>query len=331
MVLQGRRAGEWFAIVDDTQVGGPYDGFAPGGIVIAGDSKRLGFVVKAGDSWKAIVDGNPEATFPTIIQRSWVFAPDSRTFAYIAALSGTFVGENFVGLQAVVVNGEIGRMWRYDAAHSHGLYHELIFSPNSKRLAYGATEEGVGVFVVDGRPDIPRGGLVSGWQSGAGWQDTQAARRAGQGGEPLMFSPDSERYAYAIATARGHEVIMDGRSIALHAHILTRPIQFSSNSKHFVYATQTASRDRQLVWLDGERVLCRSQEVLPIRMAFSPDSSKLAYAVLDGGRPFLGIDDNMVPLAGSPLRGSQPVWIDDRCVTIVTRRGNRLLMESVDA
>ena len=129
--------------MDGSTVGGPYDGFSPGGILFSPDSRRFAYVIKRGDSWLAVVDGQEHSPFPTILQRSLTFSPDSSKLGYVAGVSGRWVGEAFVGEAAPVIDKATGRAWQHDGASKrHGLSEELCFSPDSRRFAYSGVRDG---------------------------------------------------------------------------------------------------------------------------------------------------------------------------------------------
>jgi hypothetical protein len=332
VVFGGRENGKWFLIRDTERLGGPYDGFAVGGVAISRDSKRIGWAIKNGDGWEAVVDGEAHPRFVSIQERSWRFSPDASTFAYIAAISGSFVGNSFVGTDTIVLNGKTSRLWPHDEIRkTDGVYREIFFSPDSMRYAYYVTNAGTGFFVVDDRPESVHGALVSGWQNRPDWSTSQQGRRADSEGGAITFSPDSKHFAYAVATT-SCQVVLDSQSVGTHDRVLNMPIVFGPDSAHFVYATANRAGHVQTVWRDGEQVLSKTDSVLPIAMEFSPDGSRVAYGVIHNGRPHLSISGELVPLSGTPLPGSRVVWINADQVAILTG-GERaaILLETISA
>jgi hypothetical protein len=293
------------------------EGFSPGGVVFSPDSSKMGYAFRSQNQWRASVNGVDEEPYSTILEQSWRFSPDSAIFAYFAGGAGHFEGDNFVGEVGLVLNRTPQRHWLYDASSS-GLYHEVVFSPDSSRHAYCVTENNASFFVVDGNPQTVRGKLISGWQRTPQWLESQAALRAGSSSELIAFSADSLHYAYALSTPSADRLILDGDTVAGHEKIVTRPILFNPCRNQFCYVTETASGSGQIVWLDGTTVLGRAHRVAPVPMAFSPDGEHLAYVVTEQRKPYLAVDSSRVELRGDPIPGCRLSWSGNESVSLLT-------------
>lgn len=319
-----RRGREWNAVIDGSVVGGPYEGFSPGGILFSPDSSRFAYVIKRGDSWLAVVDGREHSSFPTIHQRSLAFSPDSRKIAYVAGVTGRWVGRRFVGEDAVVVDMVPGRTWRHDeTSQGHGLSEELNFSPDSNRLAYAGVEDGRTFVVID--DDVQGGyvGLVSGWAGDPLWQTFPGYGHVGTKSRSVVFSPDSGHVAYAANDGLQHILVRDGEVQARHAAILNQPVAFSPDSKHLAYGIDEAGK--QCVVLDGQ-VLHAHDGLPPIEWSFSPDSDMLAYAVVSGrgDRHGLVVGSNHLQLDGGFVIGARLVWGDNTRLHSLVAEGRRV-------
>ena len=112
------------------------------------DSTRLIYVVKSGKSFAAIVDGKNFGAYPSIIQRSHCFSPDSNVAAFGATVKAADTQNPSVGEDALVLNGKVERTWRRD--RGFGLMGGVYFSPNSQRHAYGVKKGEKSLVVIDG-------------------------------------------------------------------------------------------------------------------------------------------------------------------------------------
>ena len=167
IAYSARKGADWFVVVNDDVVAGPYEGLSPGGICFSEDSKRMAFVVKRGSEWVAVVDGREESPFPTIVLQSWLFSPDASRFAYVAAVNDREA--------AVVIDGDVQKPWAHDE-RTIGFTGGLIFSPDSKRLAYGVVQKSgfllrksAFTYIIDGVSQRPYDGLCSGWERYPNW------------------------------------------------------------------------------------------------------------------------------------------------------------------
>ncbi len=215
-------------VVLDGEDGEQYDDIPEDSLVFGPDSKRAAYTARAGNKWFVVVDGERGKPY------AWIgppyFSPDGKRLAYVAETGGKCF---------VVVDGEEGR--GYDDIGS------LTFSPDSKRLAYWARLGGQSFVVLDGeegeryksrfsvhkeRTYVGRGGeRVSELDvalrekslrtytddRGTKWHEygvLPARERKDydtMAGEPVTFSPDSKRVAYAANRGGKWSVVVEGK------------------------------------------------------------------------------------------------------------------------
>lgn len=185
-----------------------------------------------------ITDSSKEA------RESFTVSPDQRHVAY-----ATVVGGLFGRKMSVVVDGkEIGR---YD----NTIGKTLLFSPDSRRFAFGALRDGKRLVVVDGKEEIIGHERLAGGS--------------------FVFSPDSRRLAYGAGTSdRKWSVIVDGQSGKLHAGIGNGNLSFSADSSRFAYVAMDDGK--WFVVIDGQEGR-RYDGILDDSLVFSPDPQTVAY------------------------------------------------------
>lgn len=317
----------WFAAVDGGIVSDGYESFCPGGIIFSPDSRRLGYVIKRGDSWCPVVDGTELATYSGVLQRSWTFSPDSRRFAYVATTEGGLIGGKFVGKECVVVDGQHLETWKRDeTTGASGVSDEIVFSPDSRRMAYGVTQGGRFFFVVDGKPERQYGGLVSGRKGNADFASVPGYGKASWRNEPLTFSPDSQHYAYAVVDTQGHVVVFDGEERARHETIMNGPIIFSLDSRRVAYGATTGGRQHMVVdWHSAEPFW----GIATVTPSFSPDSQRLAYVAMNQRNDFLlAVDSERWRIHDGPIIGAPLVWDDSRQLHTIVGKGRTATVQS---
>jgi Tol biopolymer transport system component len=191
-----------------------------------------------------VLDGHEGPEYAWVGRR--LFSPDGKRFAY-----GVWNGK----LLAVVDGVEASK---YDGIDESS----IIFSPDSKHVAYVAAEGEKRFVVADGQP-------------GTRYDLLDAAS--------LVYSSDSKRLAYVAGKGKRQFVVVDGKEgrdydaigvaeISGGLHFNRTPI-FSPDGKQLAYAAWKG--ERQLVVLDGqEGTECGRIDELPI---FSSDNTHLAY------------------------------------------------------
>jgi hypothetical protein len=330
VAYSARRRNDWYAIIDGSIVGGPYEGFAPGGILFSPDSRRYAYAIKRGPSWHVVVDGKEGPGYPRILERSLTFSPDSRQLAFVASVNGRWHGNAFVGEGAAVVNGTAGRIWKIDeVARNNGLWGELYFSPDASRLAYSGIQNGRCFVAIDDKVYDKYDGL-------------NPCRTSRADGKPLIyhseksggiaFSADSRRVAYgAISGGKPFLIVIDGHGYErhfLHDAILNQPPLFSPDSQHIAYGIE--GHLEQGVAIDG-RVCWSHSGLPPVPWSFSSNSKLLAYIVWNGSANdmSLALNGRELHLNGSILVNSAIVWDDLDCLHFLVSDGQRIWIQNV--
>jgi WD40-like Beta Propeller Repeat len=311
-------------------------------LVASPDARRLAYAVRRGCRWFVTTDGklgpkeydlpipfdlpmpfadlgpqkqeqllnlldNDFATqqeFVTKIFGRPVFSPDSRRLAYVAYR--TVSQQIFQYLPPfripvkhfLVIDGSEGEP--FDRV-VHG---SVVFSPDSRRVAYAAEREGKYLIVVDGQEgrlfdDIynpvfsPDGRHVAyvggkvGSRSAVVDGEIVSAKYPDVGGATgVVFSPDGQRLAYAVLTASGTEfVVIDGKEDEAFDNV--GKLCFSPDSRRVLYAAWRAGK--AFAVLDGVPGRAYDMVGYPAQ-PFSPDSRRVAYLAARDGKQVVVVD-----------------------------------------
>ena len=266
-----------FAVMDQ-QRSAKFNGVAKGTPLFSNGQFHWAFVAfDAAKKARAFIDGRPEPLFDGI--DDFVFSPDGSRWAYRAGIGGK---------QAVVTGGVAGPGFETIIKISGP-----VFSPDSRRMAYGALNGTQGFLVVDGSQHSVDGIVESIVFSPDGKRMAYALKKGaqrqvvcdGQSGPAydavasLTFSPDSSRLAYMARTGSGWVAMLDGKAQPGGDSVGT-PL-FSPDSKHFSYPVVAGKKWHMMA--DG--VPGKSYDQLGV-FVYSADSARLAYMAQDseGGR-----------------------------------------------
>jgi len=175
-----------------------------------------------------------------------VISPDGRHVAYF--------GEN----NALFVDGIVQSRPNGSPAPPP---HSLVWSPDSKHLAYTIRRDGKYIVVLDGIEGKPYARYDT-------YLLPSPASFCGFYYLPV-FSPDSQHLAYAAQPEDGYCVVLDGVEGKHHeGAVYPKTITFSPDSQHLAYTTN--------IWivLDGKEIAPGSGES---QLVFSPNSQRLGY------------------------------------------------------
>ena len=237
---------KWSVTVDG-RPGKLHDGIGNHNIRFSPDSGRLAYVAKDDGKWFTVIDGQEGRRHDGILDHSLVFSPDGKTVAYIAEAAGkqlAVIDEQHYGPYdrvnqiALSRDGKRFGFLAFDsgapivfidgkepARHERIFEGSLIFSPDGRHVAYGASSKDKSFYVVDGT-------------EGAGYE----------GLGKIMFSPDGRRMAYfAQKKGEGNYVVVDGKELGPYVNAGPQ-MSFSPDGNHLAYAAGTK---RRLVFLDG--------------------------------------------------------------------------------
>ncbi len=237
---------------------------APGAMqrfVVSPDGTRVAYVVRRGNRWVVVVDGQPSR----IYSRVWTglhpatlggptFSADSRHVTFRAEHDGEWFAvtdgrETPVDAPPVESRGGPPQV-APSPAH--------IASPDGRRTARIAHEDRAAWVVVDAKrygpyPYVHRN---------------------------IVFSPDSRRAAWIVRDAAGFHVVVDGDVGAAYPEILQPSPHFSPDGRRIAFV---ARRDnRELVVVDGDEQ-APYHDVDAAALAFSPDSTHVAYPAWQTG------------------------------------------------
>jgi len=244
-----------FRQVVDGKAGAEYDEIL--NLVFSPDSRRVAFAARTGKKWTVVVDGFLGAGYDEIFGPT--FSPDSKRVVF-----GALQGKTW----SVIMDGQAGAA--YDelllqvadglgTARGVGIstmhYRDairLVFSPDSKHLAYAAKRSGKWVIVEDGR---------------------EGAEFQGIGIGSPAFSPNGKRVAYSVQEGGSWSVTVDGQTGPGFGQIFNP--SFSPDGKHVAYVAckRGLGRDCALV-VDGQP---GAEQWAIGNWTFSPDGKHLAY------------------------------------------------------
>jgi hypothetical protein len=135
-----------------------YDGIVGASLAFSPDSTRLGYVAARGGKKFVVINGEEGQEYEEIW--AFQFSPDSRRVVYGVAQRGGFF---FRGAKEfVVLDGQEGRKYAQNAPLSGIAGDTLLFSPDSKHIAYWAALGGKGMIVVDAEEVAAYDGLLNG-------------------------------------------------------------------------------------------------------------------------------------------------------------------------
>jgi Tol biopolymer transport system component len=290
----GARRGDWVLVVADGVDGKQYDGIAQNSLIFSADSKRVAYVAIRGDRQLVVVDGEEGREYDGIGENTITFGPDNKHIAYVAAYGDKqFVvvdgkeGKERISLKnhsrlyispdlnhVAYADYTIGGKPRVVLDGAEGIEYDtiggesIVFSPDSKHVAYVAERGNQRFVVLDGK---------------------EGKEYYGIGTASIIFSLDSKHVAYVAA--RGDKrfcVVVDGLEGSSEYDGIadkTPFIAFSPDSKHVAYAAIRGGR--QLVVVDGVEGTEYDGIISP---TFSSDSRRVAYAAIRGGKQLVVIE-----------------------------------------
>lgn len=257
---------------------------------ISPDGKRFAVVIQSQDKKTAYasIDGRNQKIYAWA--RDLTFSGDSRHAAYVATVDGkdlpvvdgregAFRGEIWGGTRGgggtlrlnydgtrhafvarkgnapafgVVIDGAMDRP---NVDPNDGA---PVFSPDGKRLAYIAQENGQRFVVLDGKPGAKYEAVYKG---------------------TLTFSPDSRRLAYFAGKGGFRTVVLDGAEGTPHRDAMVSTLRFSPDGTKLAYAAQIESGKWAIV-VNGKAGPTFDYIGSFTGVNWSPDSRRLAYAGL---------------------------------------------------
>ena len=171
----------WFYVIDG-QRGKAFDALGVS-FVFSPDGKRFAYTASKGQQWILAVDGEPEVPIEGIVDRSLTFSPDSRRLAYAVARADRRAylmvdgkaGPVHDAIGASLPPGVAPNRASMQTGYGLGYATSVLFSPDSRRIAYLAHFGRMKRIMVDGKAEDVEMEFL-------------------QGG--MVFSDDSKRLAY---------------------------------------------------------------------------------------------------------------------------------------
>ena len=230
-----RDAKKRFVVVDEREEK-HYDGIEEGSLIFSPDSRRVGYVARVGERWLVIVpwrgqkqfvvvDGREEKQYKRIEKGSLLFSTDSQRLGYVA--------DDGVAYQyrLLVVDGQ-------EKEQYHVRWRQPFRSPDLRLVAYHETDHRAD-------PDLPvQPGRVVVRGQESKWYDE------GETVASVVFSPDSQRLAYAINDGGKLLVVVDGQQGEQYDRIEHGSLLFSPDSQQLAYVARRAGE--WFVVVDGQ-------------------------------------------------------------------------------
>lgn len=129
------RIGDHWTVVVDGVEGPPFEGLAADPIAFSPDGRRVAFAARTGDRWTVVIDGTKHGGYDGLGQDSIAFSPDGERVAFVSETGGSWT---------VVLDGVEGNRYAGILAFRP----MVLFSGDSRRVAYGARLDGHTVTVV---------------------------------------------------------------------------------------------------------------------------------------------------------------------------------------
>ena len=215
-------------------------------------------------------DGKPGPPFFDVASAGICISPDGKRVAYFAKTNPYPPGPGVNAVSAGVEHG-VGDRWAAVIDQQVGTDYDacvpfpIAFSPDSRRVAYGAVKGSKAFVVLDG----------------------QSGREHDAVGSAVVFSPDSKRHAYVARDGDKETVVVDGEAGPALLEIAPSSLSFSPDSRHVNYVGLQLGSLPVMV-MDGTPG--PSYSVIGRNPVWSPDGAHLAYDVTDKGKSFVVLD-----------------------------------------
>lgn len=343
-VAYGVKKGDKQLVIVDGKSGPEYDGIGENDPIFSPDSRHVAYAARNGYKCFVVVDGKA-------IQKTydWIgditFSPDGERMAYGAEIHhvhgmvdrAPVTGKNKV-IEHIISAQEDGKRRHAIITEDNRRLIILdgspgpefdwtgkpIFSPDGKRVAYGAQSGDKYLVVLDSQsspeydwygnikfsPDGERVAYMakSGYKSflvvdGQIYGEYDTLRN-----DDPLFSTNSERMAYAAQKGKRWFVVTDGKANPDHDEI--GQIIFSFDSNHIAYSAK--EEDNWRVVVDGQ--VGPAYDAIG-RITFSVDGLQLAYAAEKQDKWLVVVDGQ--PMAQYTNIVSGPVFLRDGSVEFI--------------
>ena len=295
-----RRGLRWFVATDD-KPGEEYDLPMPIGLPMPSfadlDLQRQEKVLSRLDN-----DFGVQQEFVTRVFGRPVFSPDSRRLAYVAYRSVSQQIFRHLSPARVpvkhllVIDGNEGEPFDRIVLGS------VVFSPDSRRVAFAAERQGKFLVVVDGT-------------EGPSFDDNYNP----------VFSPDSQHVSYIAGQVGSRSAIVDGEIVSGKYPDVGggTGVVFSPDGRRMAFAV-VSGPNQEFVVIDGH-------EEPPYdsvgRAFFSPDSRRVLYTAFRAGKAFVvldGVPGKVYDVIGYPTQPFSPD--SQRVVHLAARDGKQMVV-----
>jgi len=232
---------------------GFYDTFAEPArnyLVLTSDG-HSGYPVKDKGRWGVARDHKVDLWFDGIMTDSVVFSSDGKHLAFAAQDKDRWF---------MVLDGVQGKSFAMIGLAS------INFSPDGDKLAYSALKN----------------------RSTEQWclMENEVELAQFQGGEPPVYSPNSQRLAYGSKTQKGITWMVDGKAQGAYSGVLMAGFRFSPDSMHHAFIARKG--ERNCLIRDGKIEGAYYDYADP--PVFSPDSQHCAFSAQKGHVQYIILD-----------------------------------------
>jgi Tol biopolymer transport system component len=216
-----------FRVVDGKR-GPDFDGIGID-FVFSADGKRTAYAGRNGQDWFLVVDGKVEAKIEGVVDGTLTFSPDGKRLACAVAKpdrSAYILVDGKAGPVHDSIGGAAPTL-NQTSTYAVGARTSVLFSPDSRRIAYLARSGPTRKVYVDGKAeDVEMDFLVGG----------------------MVFSEDSKRLAYGGRRGNKFFLVVDGNKGADYDAL--GYFGFSQDGKHIAFMAQKG--DKCVVVVDGQ-------------------------------------------------------------------------------
>ena len=249
------RTGSQWSVVVDGREGPRHEGVMGQTPVFSPDGRHVAYAGREGKRCFVVVDRKRGRDYDNV-GGAILFGPDSVRVVYSPSVGSR---------RAVLVNdGELGLYERVDD-------YSFVFSLDGKHLAYKAGDANSWFIVVDGKrgrayagvgrptftPDGSKVVHTACDRCGGGPRDEAAkfvvldGRSIGAEysdiAEPIAFSADGRRMAYAAKRGPAQFVVVDGKEEKVYVEVTAESLMFSPTGRDLVYAAARDARKHRVV------------------------------------------------------------------------------------
>lgn len=314
LVFLGIKGDKQF-VVRDGVAGPAYDWVLPDSLAGTMDLSRLGFIIQNGNDIAALIDGQVVGHgYYAIGADRIAFSQNGKHYAYKARR-----GSEAKGNSVVIRDGVEGKV--YDAIQPLP-----TFSPDGNHLLYVAKPAAMKTCLVADDKEGPGFDGISASTAVFSPDSQRTAYAASLAGKvvavidgkpqtpyvlmrmPPMFSPDSKHVVYVSGSPKQFSAVLDGVEGPKFETFTDGSVVFSPDSKHLAYAARNGKQWQMM--LDG-KLQGSFDQIAGASIVFSPDSNHLAYVGINNGKRFIVVDGKEQSAAFDNILWPGPIFSPD--------------------